>query len=38
MKLFTVGEYLELLEVHGEVTDIDLLATTLVPPDARGGA
>jgi hypothetical protein len=38
MKVFAVGEDLELLEVHGEVTDIGLLATTLVPPDARGGA
>jgi small conductance mechanosensitive channel len=34
MKPFHVGEYLELLGVQGEVVDIGLLATTLVPPDA----
>src|SRR2546426_12253924 len=34
MKPFQVGEYLELLGVQGQVSDIDLLTTTLVPPDA----
>ena len=34
MKPFHLGEYLELLGVQGEVTDIGLLSTTLVPPDA----
>jgi small conductance mechanosensitive channel len=34
MKPFDVGEYLELLGVQGQVVDIGLLATTLMPPDA----
>ena len=34
MKPFGVGEYLELLGVQGEVVDIGLLATTLMPADA----
>lgn len=34
MKPFDIGEYLELLGVQGQVVDIGLLATTLVPPDA----
>lgn len=32
-KPFRVGEYVELLGVHGQVTQIELFATTLVHPD-----
>jgi small conductance mechanosensitive channel len=32
-KPYRVGEYIELLGVYGQVTDIELLSTTLVHPD-----
>jgi small conductance mechanosensitive channel len=35
-KPFRVGEYIELLGVHGDVTSIELFSTTLVHPDRSG--
>jgi small conductance mechanosensitive channel len=34
LKPFTIGEYIELLGVYGQVTDIDLFSTTLLHTDS----